>query len=85
MIPQIRTEEARNACGCPERWQLTDAFGAMLGGYLLVDGSRRLQHRYDRWALVEAVLGGLALYLHSERFLYSRPQLCAQACAPRQP
>lgn len=79
---QLWLEENRNACECPTRWQAMDALGTGLGAWMMIDAAQRLKKGYDRWALIEAVLGGVAVYLHGSRFFYARQEICPPACTP---
>jgi hypothetical protein len=80
LVNQLTMEESRNACDCPQRWQLIDAIGTIMGAYFAVDSVRRLRGGYDGWAVAELSLATTMMFIHSSRFFWTKSDLCKSVC-----
>jgi len=74
MINTLLTEEMRNACDCPEKFQLLDFLGVLLGLFFVFDAMQRLERGADNMANAELALGAIMIFIHSRRFLFTKDQ-----------
>ena len=68
---KIMSEELKNFCNCPEKYQLIDFLGAGLGAFFIIQNGIFLKRKFSYWNLAGLGLGVLMFYIHTARFHYA--------------
>lgn len=66
LTPIVEQELRAAWLGVPHRFQLLDFLGVAFGLYMIYDG---VTDRGPNWLTI--ALGGVAIYIHSQRFFYA--------------